>query len=82
MPFETAVVRAAPAGFQTPLLAIAVARGGLPASLGELDRAAGGALQRLWSAGDFSGKRDEIALIYPPGAAGRLLLVGLGKARR
>jgi leucyl aminopeptidase len=79
MPFETAVVRAAPAGFQTPLLAIAVARGGLPASLGELDRAAGGALQRLWSAGDFSGKRDETALMYPPGAAGRILLVGMGK---
>jgi leucyl aminopeptidase len=79
MPFESAVVRAAPAGFQTPLLAIAVARGGLPASLGELDRAAGGALQRLWSAGDFSGKRDETALIYPSGAAERILLVGIGK---
>src|ERR687892_234948 len=33
MPFETAVVRAAPAGHQTPMLAIAVARGGLPASV-------------------------------------------------
>jgi leucyl aminopeptidase len=79
MPFETAVVRAAPAGYQTPMLAIAVARGPLPASLAELDRAAAGALQRLSAAGDFAGKRDEIALVYPPGAAGRILLVGMGK---
>jgi leucyl aminopeptidase len=80
MPFETAVVRAAPAGFQTPMLAIVMSRGGLPGSLSELDGAAGGALQRLWSAGDFSGKRDETALIYPPGPAPRILLVGMGKA--
>jgi leucyl aminopeptidase len=79
MPLETVVLRAAPAGHQTPMLAIAVARGALPASLGELDRGAGGALQRLSSAGDFGGKRDETALIYPPGAAGRILLVGMGK---
>jgi leucyl aminopeptidase len=79
MPFETAVVRAAPAGHQTPMLAIAVARGGLPAALAELDRAADGALQRLAGAGDFAGKRDETALVYPPGPAGRILLVGMGK---
>ena len=79
MPFETTVVRAAPAGHQTPMLAIAVGRGGLPASLGELDRAAGGALQRLAGAGDFTGKRDETAMVYPTGAAGRIMLVGLGK---
>ena len=79
MPFETAVVRAAPAGHQTPMLAIAVARGGLPASLAELDRGAGGALQRLADAGDFAGKRDETALVYPSGPAGRILLVGMGK---
>ena len=63
MPFETAVVRAAPAGFQTPMLAIAVVRAALPPSLAELDRGAGGALQRLFSAGDFSGKRDETAVV-------------------
>jgi leucyl aminopeptidase len=79
MPFETAVVRAAPAGYQTPMLALVVTRGGLPGSLSELDRTAGGALQRLWSAGDFGGKRDETAVIYPPGAAARILLVGMGK---
>jgi leucyl aminopeptidase len=79
MPFETAVVRAAPAGHQTPMLAIAVARAGLPASLAELDRTADGALQRLAGAGDFAGKRDETALVYPSGPAGRIMLVGMGK---
>jgi leucyl aminopeptidase len=79
MPFETAVLSAAPAGFESPLLAIAVGRGGLPPSLTALDQGAGGALGRLFAAGDFSGKKDEIALIYPPGPAPRVLLVGLGK---
>jgi leucyl aminopeptidase len=79
MPLETAVVRAAPDGHQTPMLAIAVARGPLPASLASLDRAAGGALQRLATAGDFTGKRDETALVYPTGPAGRIMLVGMGK---
>jgi leucyl aminopeptidase len=80
MPFESTVVRAAPAGFETPVLAIALARGALPPSLGPLDASAGGALGRLYAAGDFTGKRDETALIYPPGPAGRILLVGMGKA--
>ncbi|HET9726179.1 MAG TPA: leucyl aminopeptidase [Gemmatimonadales bacterium] len=79
MPFETAVLSAAPAGFESPLLAIAVGRGGLPPSLAALDQGAGGALGRLFAAGDFSGKKDEIALVYPPGPAPRVLLVGLGK---
>jgi leucyl aminopeptidase len=79
MPLETAVLPTAPAGFDTPLLAIAVTRGGLPPSLATLDQATGGALARLFAAGDFSGKKDEMALIYPPGAAARVLLVGLGK---
>jgi len=79
MPFETAVLSAAPAGFESPLVAIAVGRGGLPPSLAALDQGAGGALGRLFAAGDFSGKKDEIALVYPPGPAPRVLLVGLGK---
>jgi leucyl aminopeptidase len=80
MPFETAVLSAAPAGFQTPFLAVALARGGLPPSLKELDQATGGALGRLLAAGDFTGKKEEAALVYPAGAAARILLVGLGKA--
>jgi leucyl aminopeptidase len=79
MPFETAVLPASPLGYETPLLAIAVARGGLSPSLAELDKASGGAIERLFSSGDFAGKRDESALIYPPGKAARLLFVGLGK---
>jgi leucyl aminopeptidase len=79
MPFETAVLSAAPAGFESPLLAIAVGRGALPPSLAALDQGTGGALSRLFAAGDFSGKKDEVALVYPPGPAPRVLLVGLGK---
>jgi len=79
MPFETAVLSAAPAGFESPLLAIAVGRGALPPSLAALDQGTGGALSRLFAAGDFNGKKDELALMYPPGPAPRVLLVGLGK---
>jgi leucyl aminopeptidase len=79
MPFETAVLSAAPAGFESPLLAIAVGRGGLPPSLAALDGGTGGTLSRLFAAGDFTGKKDEVALLYPPGPAPRVLLVGLGK---
>jgi leucyl aminopeptidase len=79
MPFESAVVRAAPAGYETPLLAVVVSRGGLPASLSLLDRGLSGGLSRVLSSGDFSGKRDETTLLYPEGPAQRLLLIGLGK---
>jgi leucyl aminopeptidase len=80
MPFETRVVATAPERASTPLLAIALARGPLPASLAALDAAAGGALARLLQSGDFSGKKDELALLYPAGPVSRVLLVGLGKA--
>ncbi len=80
MPFETTVSSAAPAGFRVPLLAIAVPQGpALPPSLSYLDESVSGALTRLYSAGDFSGKRDEVAVLYPSGPAGRIALVGLGK---
>ena len=70
-------------GIVTPLLAIAVPQGStVPASLGALDRATGGALARAITSGDFKGKRDETLLLYPTetGKAQRFLLVGLGKA--
>src|SRR2546428_10104989 len=65
----------------TPLLAAAPARGGaVPASLADLDRAAGGIVARAITSGDFKGKRDETTLLYPSGAKPeRVLLVGLGK---
>ena len=67
---------------ETPLLAVALVAGGeLPASLTELDRAAGGVVARALASGDFKGKRDEMLLLYPTaGTAQRLLLVGVGKA--
>jgi leucyl aminopeptidase len=79
MPFETAIVPAAPAGYETPFLALALARGKLPASLEGLDKGTGGAIGRVLSSGDFTGKKDETAIIYPSGPAPRILLVGLGK---
>ena len=79
MAFATSVSTAAPDGFATPLLAVAVPQGNaLPASLATLDSATGGALARLYAAGDFVGKRDEMAVLYPAGPAGRILLVGVG----
>jgi len=69
------------AQIETPLLAVALAQGGaVPPSLAELDRAAGGVVGRAITSGDFKGKRDETALLYPGGAKPqRLLLVGVGK---
>jgi len=65
---------------ETPLLAVAVSQGtSLPASLADLDRAAGGVLARALGAGDYKGKRDETLLIYGGGKAQRILLVGVGK---
>ncbi|MGH7701428.1 MAG: M17 family peptidase N-terminal domain-containing protein, partial [Gemmatimonadales bacterium] len=78
---KTAVVARALAETETPLLAIAVAQGDLPASLAALDRAAGGALTRAFASGDFKGNKDETCLLYPAaGPAQRILLLGLGKA--
>ena len=66
---------------ETPLLAVAVPQGAsLPASLADLDRAAGGLLARALAAGDYKAKRDETLLVYGAGKAQRILLVGVGKA--
>src|SRR5216117_3606554 len=66
---------------ETPLLAVALAQGSVvPASLADLDRAAGGVVTRAITSGDFKGKRDETTLLYSSGAQPeRVLLVGLGK---
>ncbi|MGH7528485.1 MAG: leucyl aminopeptidase, partial [Gemmatimonadales bacterium] len=68
-----------PAGYETPLLALALLRGNLPASLEAVDKATGGAINRVLAAGDFTGKKDDTAVLYPSGPAARVLLVGLGK---
>jgi leucyl aminopeptidase len=79
MPFTTTLLRQAPAGHATPLLALAVPAGPLPASLGPVDSALGGGLGRVYASGDFTGKKDETVLLHPAGATARVLLVGLGK---
>ena len=79
MAFESSVVPAAPAGYETPLLALALPRGPLPPSLAGLDKQTGGAMGRVLAAGDFTGKKDETVMLYPPGPASRVLVVGLGK---
>jgi leucyl aminopeptidase len=80
MAFTTSVTSASPAGFATSLLALLVPTGGLPASLAALDQQTGGMLGRLYGSGDFTGKKDEQAMVYPAGPATRILLIGLGKA--
>src|ERR1041384_3896621 len=70
-----------PATLKTPLLILLVAKGAMPAGLGALDAATGGALARCWATGDFTGAKDETALLYPAGSTvERVLLVGLGEA--
>ncbi len=78
-PFTSRVVAATPAGHVTPLLALAVSQGPLPATLAELDAQTGGALERLFASGDLTGKKDEVALLHPAGPAQRILVVGMGK---
>jgi leucyl aminopeptidase len=75
---ETHVVSAAPEAHATPLLIVAVSQGGRPGSLAALDQASQGSITRCYAAGDFQGKKDETALLYPEGARPRLLLVGIG----
>jgi len=79
MSLTTSVISSAPAGFATPLLAVAVPTGLMPPSLAALDAQCGGAIGRLYASGDFAGKRDEHALLHPAGPAARVLLLGLGK---
>ncbi|MBL8978310.1 MAG: leucyl aminopeptidase [Gemmatimonadetes bacterium] len=79
MPFTSSVLPAAPAGYATPLLAVALPAGPLPSSLTALDAQTGGAIGRLLASGDFAGKKDELALLHPAGPASRVLLIGLGK---
>ncbi|MEO8451113.1 MAG: leucyl aminopeptidase [Gemmatimonadota bacterium] len=80
MAFETALTVASPESFDTPFLAVVLPQGDLPQSLAALDRATGGALSRVIAAGDFKGKKDEVALLYPERQPARVLLIGVGKA--
>ena len=53
----------------------------LTGPLKELDGVLSGAISRLFADGDFAGKADQIALLYPKEGSSfkRILLVGLGK---
>ncbi len=65
-----------------PILAVILGElktGKLPTSLLSLDSVTGGALSRLVAAGDFTGKRDQVAVVYPPKRPKRVVLVGLGE---
>ena len=79
MSLETTVLVEAPASHTTPLLMLAVPQGALPPSLTDVDQRSGAALTRLYATGDFTGKRDEVAVVYPDGPASKVLLVGMGK---
>src|ERR1041385_2623621 len=78
MTFETKVIAATPEAHPTPLLVIVVAQGARSNSLSGLDQASQGAISRCYAAGDFAGKKDETAMLYPEGPRPRLLLVGTG----
>lgn len=66
-----------------PLLAVALgelSNNKVPSSLLSLDATLGGELGRMLAAGDFTGKPDEVALMYPSKGPKRVLLVGLAKS--
>jgi leucyl aminopeptidase len=80
-PLATRVVSGAPETAETPLLIVAVARGEQSPALRGLDGASGGGIGRVFASGDFSGKRDETAVVYGTGSAARVLLVGTGDGK-
>jgi len=52
----------------------------LPASLLDFDSALEGELARVVAAGDFSGKTNQVAVLYPRKGPKRVMLVGAGTA--
>ena len=56
----------------------------VPPSLVPVDRAYQGQIYRLLKSGDFSGKEEEIVILYPPPAAPakRLVIAGLGEKKK
>ncbi|HEX5005318.1 MAG TPA: leucyl aminopeptidase [Gemmatimonadales bacterium] len=82
MPLTTALRHADLASTSAPLLLVAVPQGPLPGSLAPLDAAIDRALTRLYAAGEFTGKKDQVASVYPGGPVARVLLVGAGEAAK
>jgi len=68
---------------RAPLLAVVLGETPhkkIPESLAGLDSLLEGELSRIIDSGDFSGKVEQMALLYPKTGPKRLLLVGAGKA--
>jgi len=82
MKFDSSVVIQSAEQYVGPLLVGIVAKGPMPESLGPLDGVLQGAIGRVYRAGDFGGKRDQVALLYGEGGLGRVLLVGAGAGGR
>jgi leucyl aminopeptidase len=83
MPLRLSARRAAVEALDTPLLVLALPKGGtLPDALRGLDERLGGALGRTLAERDFRGGRDETLRLtgVPDGGPQRILLVGLGDA--
>ncbi|MGH7460206.1 MAG: leucyl aminopeptidase, partial [Longimicrobiales bacterium] len=81
---KIAAVQGSAGTVQTPLLAVQLFERDLElnGSAADLDTRTGGLLKRVLTAGDFTGKKDESLVLYPPVgsvAAERILLVGVGK---
>src|SRR4051812_33211734 len=65
---------------KSPLVIVPVPKGPFPTELASLDDACNGAIGRCWTTGDFSGAKDETALLYGRNGPERVLLIGLGDA--
>src|SRR2546427_12896194 len=77
----SAVATTALPQIETPLLAVAVAQGAdVPASLADLDKAAGGVVAPAITSREFKGQRGETSPLYPPpGKPPRVLPVDGGE---
>jgi leucyl aminopeptidase len=67
--------------YRGPLVAVAVGELNsprVPGSLLSLDAVSSGDVARLFASGDFTGKRDQTAILYPKSGPDRILFVGLG----
>jgi leucyl aminopeptidase len=83
MPLAVTHRVAAAAAVKGPLVILPLATGPLPERLTAFDQACGGTLARCLASGDFTGVKDETALVYPnPGGPERVLLIGMGDAEQ
>ena len=68
---------------RTPLLVLHIfERDKAPVGfVAKVDQLYGGAISRVLQSGDFTGRKEDTLLLYPPSAVGieRVLLVGVGK---